>query len=100
MSQEGLKGVNRASIERLLGTGFSGSARGWFLRADDIFARLARGLIAKEHRCKGLAHVPFEVVGDNAQKGVRARAALQTVMDGAHLEIDGFDTAEGLFNAA
>src|SRR6201995_2276226 len=92
--------MDRGSLECLLGSGFSGRTRGGFLRADDIFTRLTWGVITEEHRRKGPAHVPFDVVGEHAEKDVCAYAALQTVMDGAHLEINGFEATEGLFYGA
>jgi hypothetical protein len=90
--------VNRGAVERFFGSGFSGRALGWFLGTNDIFARLARAIVTKEHRGKSFAHVPFEIVGEHTQKDVRTHAAFQTVMDGTHLEVKGLEATEGLLN--
>ena len=66
--------------------------------------RIARGLgqlvgVGEHQLTPGLAHVPLDVVGEHAQEDVRAHAIGRAVMDGAHLQIDGFERAEGTLDA-
>jgi len=55
--------------------------------------------VVKEHRSPRLAHVPPDVVGENAQEDVGAHAIRVAVVDGAHLQIDGLDASECLLDA-
>ncbi|MCK9589944.1 MAG: hypothetical protein M0Q93_11370 [Terrimicrobiaceae bacterium] len=63
--------------------------------------RVVRGLlVVKEHGLENRAHVPFHVIGEQAQDRAGARAAGVAVVDGAHFEIDGFEAAERVFHEA
>ena len=62
--------------------------------------RIARGLgllvgVGKHQFAPGLAHVPLDVVGEHAQEDMRAHPIGQTVVDRAHLQIDGLERTEG-----
>ena len=48
-------------------------------------------MVVEEHS----THVPFEVVGEHAQQDVGADPVGRIVMNGAHLEVDGFEATEG-----
>ena len=54
-------------------------------------------MIVKQDGRQQLAHMPFHVIGKHAKKYVRTHAIRQTVMDGAHMQIDGLETAKGSF---
>jgi hypothetical protein len=52
-------------------------------------------VILKEHWHQGLVHVPGNVIGQHAQEDMGAHALRQAMVDGPHLEVHGFDGAEG-----
>ena len=52
-------------------------------------------LVGKEQFAPGLLQMPFDIVGEHAEEDVGADSVAQTVMDGADLEVDGLQGAEG-----
>ena len=57
-------------------------------------------MVVEEHGGEASTHVPFEVVGEHAQQDVGADPVGRIVMNGAHLEVDGFEATEGALDAA
>jgi hypothetical protein len=55
-------------------------------------------VVVEQQGSQCLAHVPFEVVGEQAEKDVGADAVLVPVIDGPHFEIDGLAAAKGAFD--
>ena len=56
--------------------------------------------VGEEQGAPRFAHVPLDVVGEHAQQDVRAHPIGQMVVDGAHLQIDRLERAEGAFHIA
>ena len=52
-------------------------------------------VIVEQHRRQALAHVPFEVIGQHAEKHMPAHPIGQPVMHRTDLQIDGLDAAKG-----
>src|SRR5271165_5606518 len=83
----------------LLGNG----GRGALGFGDDTGAQRFGGMlvgVVVEHGRQALAHVPFQVVCEHAQKHVGAHTLGQPVIDRPDLEIDGLDAAEGALHQA
>ena len=60
---------------------------------------VARGLgrligVGEHQLAPGLAHVPFDVVGEHAQEDVRAHPVGLAVVDRAHLQVDRLERAK------
>ena len=51
--------------------------------------------VVKQHRRQALTHVPFQVIGEHAQKDMRTDPIGQPVVDRADVQIDGLDAAKG-----
>src|SRR5678816_1994033 len=49
---------------------------------------------------RSVAHVPFQVVGEHAEKDMRAHAIGEPVIDRPHVQINGLDAAEGALDLA
>src|SRR5215831_7750669 len=63
-----------------------------------IEARASGGdgiLVIEQHGFEALAHVPFDVAGEHAQKDVGAHPRRQPVVDRAEVQIDGLQAAKG-----
>ena len=56
---------------------------------------LRRCLVAEEQWREGALEVPGDVGREQAEEQVSAHAVLAVVVDGAHLELDGLEVAEG-----
>jgi len=96
--EEGAEAVHREAVVGALGRGLSACGGGASGGSDDGGARgLGGGLVVvvEEDGSEGLAHVPFEVVGEHAQQDMGADAVGAAMVDGADLEIDGLMAAEG-----
>jgi hypothetical protein len=52
-------------------------------------------VVVEQDRGEGLAHVPFEMVGEEAQEDMGPDALLVPVEDRPHFEVDGLAAAEG-----
>jgi hypothetical protein len=52
-------------------------------------------VIVEQDRFERLAHVPFEIVGEHAQKDVGAHAVVAAMVDGPHLDVEGLEAAKG-----
>ncbi len=57
-------------------------------------------VFVKEHGFEGGAHVPLDVVGQDAQEDVASDTVFVAVVDGTHFEIHGLDAAKGVFHQA
>ena len=56
-------------------------------------------VVLEQYGGQGFAHVPLDVVGEHAQKDVRAHMGLGAVADGAYVQIvDALHAAEGLLD--
>jgi hypothetical protein len=49
----------------------------------------------EQQRCQRPAHVPLDVIGEHAEKDMRLHPAGEAIVDGADLEVDGLERAEG-----
>src|SRR5882672_1292453 len=101
--EKGSEAVDREAVlgsaGGLLGDG-GGGALGF---GDDAGALRLGGIlvgVVVEHMRQALAHMPFQVVGEHADKHVGAHAIGQPVIDRPDLEIDGLDAAEGALHQA
>ena len=98
---EGTKTVDgRAVFERVRRGLVVG--RGGSLGRRDRISRRLRGLVfvGEEQAAPRLAHVPLDVIGEDAEENVGAHAILMAVMDWPDLEVDGLDGAECALNVA
>ena len=94
IGEKGSEAVDREAVAGsaggLLGDGGAG-ALGF---GDDAGALRFGGLLVAvvvEHRRQALAHMPFQVVGEHANKDVAAHAIGQPVIDRPDLEVDRLD---------
>ena len=100
-AEQGAEAVDRVAVVGALAGGLAARG-GRDLRLADRREALGLGggaiVVVKEDGCQRLPHVPFEVIGEQAQEDVGADAILVPVEDGPHFEVDGLAAAEGAFD--
>ena len=93
--EQAAEGVAGLAARGLLGGGLAlGGVRAF--GAGDGVGGERRLFVDEEQLGPGFAEVPFEVVGEQAEEGVRADAVFATVVDRADLELGALEGAEGL----
>ena len=100
-ARRGLEAVHREAI-RGRAMGLFGDSRGRALRlgndaGSEGFGGRLLGVVV-EHRGEALAQMPFDVIGEHAQKDVSAYARCGPMEDRPDLQIDGLDTANSTFD--
>ena len=55
----------------------------------------SRIVVVEQHGFEALAHVPFDMAGEHAQKDMGAHARGEPVVDRPDVQIDGLQAAEG-----
>ena len=101
--QQRAKAVNRQPVLGLPGGLFGDGGRGAFGLGNDAGALCFGGLligVVVEHGRQTLAHVPFQILGEHAQKHVGADAICQPVINRPDLQVDGLEAAEGALDQA
>ena len=100
IAEQCLKALYPQPIVSLPGGSLAPSGLGAQCGRDDGSAgSLCLGLvvIVEENGSQQLAHVPLHVIGQHAKQDMSTHAIRQAVMDGAHMQIDGLETAKGSF---
>jgi len=100
VGQEALERVDGLGIWGSLGAGFGFRGAGGLFGGHRVGSGGCGFLVVKEHGLENRAHVPFHVIGEHAQEHMGSHAVGVAVVDGAHLEIDGFDAAERVLHEA
>ena len=99
--EQGAEAVDGGAVIGVLGASlFLSSGRGRC--RGDAGGALGRSgvMVVEEQGGEASTHVPFEVVGEHAQQDVGADPVGRIVMNGAHLEVDGFEATEGALDPA
>ena len=101
VGEQGAEAVDRLAVVGALGGGLALRGRRDGRLADGRAASSLGGgavVVIEQQGSQCLAHMPFEVIGQQAQEDVGADAILVPVVDGPYLEIDGLAAAKGAFD--
>lgn len=102
IGQEGVEAVDGKAIRGKTG-GFLSAHGARRLGGGDGIAAPTVGVeffVLEQKRCPGFAHVPLDVVGQEAQEDVCADVIVGAMANGAHQNVHALQTAKGLFHQA
>ena len=98
ISEQGTKTVNRESLLGPLGLGLGKGLLGpfcWCHHREAGSLGLVSVFVLKQKGSQGSSHVPLHVIGEHAEEDVGFHPVGQSVVDGADVEIDGFQCPKG-----
>jgi len=98
ITQQALEAVDRSALGGEFAGALAQRGRRRLGGGDDRSALTSGGhrvIIIKQDRFEALAHVPFDVAGEHAEKDMSAHPRGEPVVDRAQVQIDGLEAAKG-----